>query len=114
MTRRWTDRNAELTPQQRAVVDRVRWSNLFPKSLPTEVYFLQCGEFVKIGIASRVQDRVRIIHSCSPHKMELLHVEPGGLKRERELHAEFAAYRHRDEWFIIAGRLAEYLASVRQ
>lgn len=68
-------------------------------------------DLYKIGISANPWYRARECHA------ELLWCEPGGRRRERELHREFGHLRHSrpdlegaSEWFIDEdGSIAEYL-----
>jgi len=77
------------------------------------VYFLRCGEFVKIGCAASVAERVRAIATMNPHPLELLAIVKGGRDEEKALHRRFAHLRHRDEWFRYEGDLADYIRELR-
>ena len=80
-------------------------------SIPNKTYLIQCGDFVKIGIASSVHNRLRALQAMNPLPLKVLVVLAGGRDLERALHARFAAYRHRDEWFRIEGDLSEWIAA---
>ena len=67
------------------------------------VYFIRCGDFVKVGYATNVVRRVAELQTGNPHELELLGVIPGGASEERTLHALLAAEHHRGEWFRISG-----------
>ena len=79
------------------------------KRVPNHLYFVQCGEYVKIGIAADVRKRVRDMEMHNPYEMKILHVMPGKRKEEKELHKRFATYRRRNEWFWFEGELREYV-----
>ena len=70
----------------------------------TGVYFLQCGDVVKIGCAHVVDARVRGIQGVLPSPSCLLGViETDTVDEaktlERSLHRQFRAVRVRGEWF---------------
>lgn len=69
-----------------------------PKPCPV-VYFIRCGEFIKIGYSSKLRERVSNIATSTPHKVELLGAISGGQKMERDMHKRFARCRHSREWF---------------
>lgn len=77
--------------------------------MPNHLYFIKCGEFLKIGIAADVRKRVKDMEMNNPHEMEVIHVMLGKRKEEKELHLRFADYRHRNEWFRFEGELREYV-----
>lgn len=73
------------------------------------VYFIRCGEFVKIGFASNVKSRIGGIKTSTPYEVELLRAVPGTVEDERAFHARFSAHHHTREWFRLEGALAEWL-----
>jgi hypothetical protein len=73
------------------------------------VYFIRCGEFVKIGKADDLIKRFKGLRTSMPHDLELLMSLPGSVPEERGFHDRFAAHRHRGEWFRLEGSLAEFL-----
>lgn len=82
------------------------------------VYFIRCQQYVKIGIsqnpAARLQQIRRGGGSHFPRLLdvetsEIVTTEPGGLTRERELHAKFAHLRHTGEWFTETQELTDYI-----
>lgn len=62
------------------------------------VYIAELGSLLKIGISIDPARRCRDLHA------RLLHTEPGGLKRERELHRRFAHLRRDGEFFSPGSR----------
>ena len=79
-------------------------------SVPHLTYVVRSAPYVKSGIASDVETRFRTMLTSNPHDMECIAVLPGVRQVERELHARFAAHRHRGEWFRIEGALADWIA----
>lgn len=76
------------------------------------VYFVQCGQFVKIGMARSVRKRLRHFHQAIPFQVDLLGVvapDAGQSLRaaEKAMHARFAVYRQIGEWFRREGELDE-------
>jgi hypothetical protein len=65
------------------------------------VYFIQAGEFVKIGVAKDVQQRLTFMQIGCPYDMVLLKamecLDP--YHDEEMIHAELEKYRVRGEWF---------------
>lgn len=74
-----------------------------------KTYVIVSEPFVKIGIAHDVEARFRALMATNPHPMKCVKVLLGGRPVERALHQRFAAHRHRDEWFRIEGKLAEWI-----
>ena len=50
------------------------------------VYFIRCGEFVKIGTTADVSQRLRSLQSCCPYEMQIEGTLPGGHLLESTLH----------------------------
>lgn len=81
------------------------------------IYFIQCESFVKIGLSLHVRRRMFGLRSSTPFNMELI----GFLRcpssqlndKERELHGQFAALRHRNEWFRLESPILEYIESLK-
>lgn len=63
------------------------------------VYFLRCGDFVKIGFSANPKRRLRYLQTAMPFNFELLGAHPGTKWHEQQLHKIFASLRHRHEWF---------------
>lgn len=82
---------------------------------PTFVYFIRCGEFVKIGYAADVAARLATLQTGTPHELEIMHVTPGGVAEEGRLHALFAEERVRPggEWFRLSARVTDYIAATK-
>lgn len=76
------------------------------------VYFIGAEglSYVKIGFARDLAHRLRELQCASPHELVVLVSFPGTLRTERELHARWAAMRHRGEWYRLEGDLASLLA----
>lgn len=74
------------------------------------VYFLAAGPFLKIGKTSGAPDaRIRELQTGCPFPIHLVAHTTGGMKRERELHKQFAKYRAHGEWFRHEGDLAVFV-----
>lgn len=73
------------------------------------IYFIKCGEYVKIGHSGQVRHRLNELRSSNPAELELLFCLDGGLREESGWHIRFVKYHHRNEWFYLAGELAEFV-----
>ena len=79
-------------------------------SLDETVYFIQCGDFVKIGFTrGTAESRLAAFSTASPHDFTILATVPGGQRLEKNLHKLFAEYWHRGEWFRYEGSLLEFI-----
>lgn len=77
------------------------------------VYFIACGQFVKIGVAGDVQARLKGLQTASAETLALLGSVPGSFAEEKEFHARFREHHHRDEWFRSEGALREFVEGLR-
>lgn len=73
------------------------------------VYFIKCGEFVKIGRSEDPSGRLRQLRIGNPLDLTLLHTVPGDVFTEAEFHGKFSKYHHRFEWFRLEGELWEWI-----
>ena len=64
-----------------------------------EVYFIEAGDFIKIGFATSPLSRVQTIKTGCPLPIKIIYHERGGRNLERKLHRQFAHIRSRGEWF---------------
>lgn len=78
------------------------------------IYFIRCTltGHIKIGHAEDAWRRFTKIQSDTPGELEMLATEAGDLVREAELHAQFATYRTRGEWFGPGEELLSYIGSL--
>jgi transposase len=78
------------------------------------VYFLKNGtrDRVKIGFTEDIRGRVASLQGASAGKVVVLGTIPGTRKTEMKMHARFAQYRQRGEWFRVAGTLAAFLKTL--
>lgn len=63
------------------------------------VYFLRCGEFVKVGYSRQPKKRLATLQTATPHDVELLGRLPGTMAQERAVHRCLQHLHHRNEWF---------------
>jgi hypothetical protein len=75
------------------------------------VYFVRCGEFVKIGYTT-AQPQTRVEAFDAPYDVTLLASVPGGLRLERSLRRTFKDLHHRREWFRYEGGLKEFVGAI--
>lgn len=81
-----------------------------PESSPPPkswVYYMRIGNRVKIGYSTNLRSRLDDIHP-----EELMAVEPGGPKVERQRHDQFRALRVHGEWFRLEEPLAGHIAEL--
>ncbi len=70
------------------------------------VYFVQCGEYVKIGFSIRPLERFDTLKTLSPHPAKLLKLVSGDIAVERAIHRRLKAFHHQYEWFRFEPELA--------
>jgi hypothetical protein len=73
------------------------------------VYFIGCGEYIKIGFSSRPLDRLRALQTSHPDELEILGTIRGTRQLESKLHKRFADDRERGEWFQASDALWDYI-----
>ena len=79
---------------------------------PSQVYFIRCGEAVKIGISVKPYERIANLSSANHQKMELLATMDGSRKEEKAMHAKFAAYRIKGEWFRYSAEIDKFIKTI--
>jgi hypothetical protein len=73
------------------------------------VYFIEIDGYVKIGFSQNVIKRFRQINMVTPYEPKLLGVMDGGRDKEMELHKKFSRLHVRNEWFLLAGEIREFI-----
>lgn len=84
----------------------------YPTSTAAEfgwVYFLRAGDLIKIGHSQEPRGRLATLRGASPLKLDLLHIEPGPVSKERTLHRRFRRLRSHGEWFRAEHDLLAYI-----
>ena len=67
------------------------------------LYFIQCGDYIKIGRANNVWQRVGQLRAANPYPIELINMLENQGYREKEFHEKFKGKHHTGEWFMING-----------
>jgi Meiotically up-regulated gene 113 len=63
------------------------------------VYFIACGDFIKIGFASSLKHRISDLNIATPYPLVVLATVSGDMSTEKRLHQRFGVARHKGEWF---------------
>ena len=63
------------------------------------LYFIQCGDLVKIGKAKDVEARIKTLQTGCPLKLHLIAFFPLAGDRESAIHRRLSQLRVRGEWF---------------
>jgi hypothetical protein len=66
---------------------------------PGHIYFVEAGEFIKIGYTRSPDHRLHKMRTDLPFEIKVLHMHPGTFKQEKIFHRQFASTRVRGEWF---------------
>lgn len=77
---------------------------------PGYVYFMQMGEFIKIGWSTWPESRRAALQTSNPYDIIILGAYPGDKENEDALHRLFAHAQHRNEWFQKTPGLIAYMA----
>lgn len=77
------------------------------------VYFIRGGEFIKIGYAKNVQNRIAGLQTNCPYELKLVYSMPGTFQTEVGLHRRFKAHATSGEWFRWCDEIAEFIESMR-
>ena len=78
------------------------------------MYLIQCGDYVKIGVARSLGKRLMGLQCGTPYDLKLLGAVRGDYALERELHRKFEMHAHRGEWFINHPEILEWFLSQEQ
>lgn len=82
-----------------------------PISLAVEagVYFMGCGDAVKIGVTNNHWQRLDSIQACNPNPVRTLLLFDGDAALEAYFHGRFREHLIHSEWFRREGSLDEFL-----
>lgn len=76
------------------------------------VYFLRCGDRVKIGHSVYPDARLAAVQSWCPYHLELVASIKGDKKLERNIQNCFADHHSHNEWFVLGTRLSDFLKAI--
>lgn len=86
--------------------DERRWAAEKPV-----VYYVQVGEFIKIGVTTRLRQRLQ----AYPPNKRLLATEPGNYALESKRHEQFEhLLAHGHEWFRCDAKLIDHINDLRK
>jgi len=99
----WKNRHLKLTELDKNYLEEVGG-----------VYFIQSGDFVKIGCtSSRVESRRRSLQTAHFRKLKIIHVitlfDPGILEKSLHLHFKNLITESKNEWFYLKGELKKFI-----
>lgn len=75
----------------------------------TNIYFIRCGEFVKIGRGGDPEQRAKDLQTGNPYEIEVMGSFTGTEAEERRLHAAFQQFHHRAEWFFLSNTVRAFI-----
>jgi hypothetical protein len=64
-----------------------------------DLYMIQCGEFIKIGVTDNIKVRLTSIQSGNPYPVKLVGFWKGEGWREQMWHEHLKEFHHSGEWF---------------
>lgn len=71
------------------------------------LYFIACGDNVKIGVSSDPNARLETLATGAPGPLYLIAAIPNAGHREAEFHKRFAHLRTHGEWFVYNDEIHE-------
>lgn len=88
--------------------------NPLPPSGANVVYFISINnEFVKIGITSDLEGRLKDLQMCNPYFIKVEVAIPGGYHLETKYHQRFSQYREHGEWFRLSPEIREEIENLK-
>jgi hypothetical protein len=75
------------------------------------VYFIGCGDYVKIGFSRKPDVRIDTLSTANPVNVAVLAVFPGSRAHEAQIHHRFEEFRHRGEWFRRSAPIEDVIAN---
>lgn len=75
----------------------------------SEVYFIEMGDFIKIGFSASAHRRLDDLQTASPYDLKILGTFNGDHGSEDGVHRIFRHLHHRGEWFRKSAGLLAYI-----
>lgn len=83
--------------------------------LPGGVYFIQCGDLIKIGASANIARRLKAYPPNAEILLLLEHSQPDAFRLEQELHIHFRKHRAgRHEWYHVAQPILDYIEEAKR
>lgn len=76
------------------------------------IYFIQSGEYVKVGYTGNLKSRYKQYVTENPNPVYLLATINGGYDIERKIHKQLKEFKHRGEWFVYTDQVKEKIALI--
>lgn len=80
-----------------------------PDFSTTQVYFLYCAGFVKIGMSKQPAKRMNTIQIVMPLRAQTVFLVRGGRRTEEYFHYAFKEYHVGGEWFEFGARIRDLI-----
>jgi hypothetical protein len=77
----------------------------------SRVYFIEGGDFIKIGVSANPIDRLAALQTSTPFDLKLLADFPGDASEEFRIQGAFAHLHVRGEWFRRHPAILDYVES---
>lgn len=77
------------------------------------IYFYKTNNTVKIGVTTKLNNRVSSINTCNPYSKdsEIILVLEGDREKEKEFHKKFKQYRINGEWFLLSDEIINFISN---
>lgn len=75
----------------------------------SRVYFVRCGDFIKVGVTKNAAARISSFRTGSPHEIELIGTIWGDNSTEKAIHGVLEDQWYRGEWFHYSAYLLRSL-----
>jgi Meiotically up-regulated gene 113 len=76
------------------------------------VYFIECGDYIKVGYTGSVRARLTNLAMANPYPLKVLATMEGSKQTESSLHDRFADAFHRGEWFRKTPELLAFIDQI--
>lgn len=113
---KYVSTGVQMVPRFGRGIGRVS-ARVMPLEVKAGVYFIQCGPFVKIGLARNIRFRFKSLQQIIPFQLELLGAfapaEGQSLRDlERSFHQRFCSVHQCGEWYRLEGELDVFCLSL--
>lgn len=75
----------------------------------SKVYFIESGDFIKIGVSGSPELRLKSLQTSSPNELKILATISGTDVEEKRIHHLFDQDRQQGEWFSKTPALTLYI-----
>ncbi len=76
---------------------------------PRTLYFISDGNYIKIGIANNVEERIKQLQTGNPNKLFIVSQFENRGQLEKAIHKKFSHLHVGGEWFQYTNEIKEYL-----